>query len=264
MCKQMEKTLNYKKWWDSVAYDYERKVLSPLYPGVKNPVYDFVASLNSEEYKRVADLGCGRGELLIFLAERFEEVWGIDWSDKMLSVAEKTVKGKTNVHLKKLDIRNLKTLYGHFDLVFTINTIAPATPGDAKRILREIFKSLRAGGLFVAIFPSFDTVLYQRDLTYTAYVENRLPPREAREKTDDYFVGRNKLDLERGMYADDGVHSQKFFTEEEVNSLLTATGFQDVLMKKVLYPWDLAKKHGYGYFPGQPEIWDWFASARRP
>jgi len=260
----MKKTTDYKKWWDSLAYNYEGKVLSPLYPGVKNSIYDFVANLSSEKFKRVADLGCGRGEFLVFLADHFEEVWGIDWSERMLSVAEKTLKAKTNVHLKKLDIRDLKTWYGYFDLVFAINTIAPDTPGAAKRILREIFSSLRAGGLFVAVFPSFDAVLYQRELTYKAHVEDELPPIEAWEKTDDYFVRRNKLDLEKGMYADDSVHLQKFFTEHEVYSLLTTTGFRNIVMKKVLYPWDLAQKYGYGYFPGRPEIWDWFVNARRP
>ena len=260
----MDKTLEHRKWWDSLALDYEGKVLSPLYPGVTNPIYDFVSSLNSEEYKRAADLGCGRGEFLAFLSQHFDEVWGIDWSEEMLRVARKAIGGRANVRLKRLDMMDLRIFYGYLDIAFAINAIAPSSPEAAKRMVEEIFKSLRAEGLFVAIFPSFDAVLYQRELTYASYLENGLPPSEARRKADDYFLGRNKLDLEEGMYAEDGLHSQKFFTEEEICSLLKATGFEDMLTKKVLYPWDLAKKYGYGYFLEKPEIWDWFASARKP
>ncbi|MDH5363643.1 MAG: class I SAM-dependent methyltransferase [Dehalococcoidia bacterium] len=253
------------EWWDSIAFEYKSKVLSPLYPGVKNPIFKLVEGLNSKDYERVADLGCGRGEFLGFLSQRFKEVWGIDWSKNMLHVARKMHKGNKNVYLKRLDIRNLESLYGYFDLAFSINTITPYDISVAEEMVEEIFKALRAGGLFVSIFPSFDTVLYQRGLTYTSYIECGLSPEEAWQRTEDYFVRQRRLDLEKGAYtSEDGTHIQKFFTENEIHSLLQNAGFREIVTEKVLYPWELSKKYGYGYFPNKPEIWDWFASARRP
>lgn len=250
--------------WDSRAFDYKSKVLSPLYPGVKNPVFKFVYGLNSKQYERVADLGCGRGEFLGFLSQHFKEVWGIDWSKNMLHIAKKINKERKNVHLKRLDIRNLGTFYGYFDAVFSINTIAPYDISVAEDMVKEIFKVLRANGLFIAIFPSFDTVLYQRELTYASYLEQGLSSEEAWQKTDDYFVRRNKMNLEKGTYVDmDGIHVQKFFTETEIHSLLQGSGFKDIVTEKVLYPWALSRKYGYGYFPDKPEIWDWFSVARK-
>ncbi len=248
----------YLEWWDTLAYEYEPKVLSPFHQKVKNPLFTFVDSLDSREHKRAADLGCGRGGFLVFLSRHFEEVWGFDWSINMLRVARKELKGNSKVHLKRLDIRNLKNFYGYFDIVFSINAIAPADVSMAKDMLREAFSALNTHGIFVGIFPSFEAVLYQRELTYTDYIEQGFDCRDAWAKTDDYFVRQNKLDLEKGTYADDGTHIQKFFTENEIYSLLRGTSFKDVVTDKVLYPWELSKKYGYGYFPSNPEIWDWF------
>ena len=252
-----------REYWDSRAFDYKSKVLSPLYPGVKNPVWKFVDGLNSKQYERVADLGCGEGKFLGFLSRHFKEVWGIDWSKNMLHIAREKKKERKNVHLKRLDIRNLETFYGYFDAVFSINAIAPYDISVAEDMVKEIFKVLPAGGLFVATFPSFDTVLYQRELTYASYIEHGLSREEAWQKTDDYFVRRNKMNLEKGTYADDGVHEQKFFTENEIRSLLQSSGFKDIVTEKLLYPWEKSKRYGYGYFPDKPEIWDWFSVAYR-
>jgi SAM-dependent methyltransferase len=258
-----EKDREYMEWWDSIASEYEQKVLSPLYSGVKNPLFKFIEGLTPEDYERVVDLGCGRGEFLGFLSQHFEEVWGLDWSKNMLHIAKKTHKGNKNVHFKRLDIRNLETFYGYFDLAFSINTIAPYDTSVAEDMIKEIFKVLRADGFFAGIVPSFDTVLYQRELTYASCIQTGLSSEEAWQKTEDYFVKRNKMDLEKGMYAEDGVHVQKFFTENEIHFLLQDAGFKDIVTEKVLYPWELGRKYGYGYFPNKPEIWDWFCVARK-
>lgn len=257
------KDREYMEWWDSVASDYESKILSPLYPEVKNPIWDFVDQLSAKDYKKVLDLGCGRGDLLSFLSQRFEEVWGIDWSKNMLKIAENGNNSSKNVHLKRMNIRNLEIFYDYFDVIFSINTIAPYSATVAQEMLEEIFKALRVGGLLVAVFPAFDAVLYQRALTYAAYIEEGLTFSEAEQKTDDYFVRKNKLNLEKRTYADDGVHDQKMFTEDEIHSLLEEIGFKDIVTKKVLYPWELSRKHGYGYLPNKPEIWDWFSVAHK-
>lgn len=254
----MNRTTDCRKAWDSRALDYTEKILSPLYSGVKNPIYEFVKTLNANNYKRVADMGCGRGEFLTFLAQHFEEVWGIDWSDEMLRIASEKTQEYKNVFLRNLDIKDIECFSDYFDITFTINSILPNKPIEAKQMLQEIYSSLRKGGLFIAILPSFDTVLYQRQLTYDKYVEMGLYPEEAWQRTDDYFIRMKKLDIKNGMYADDGVHLQKFFTEYEIHYELNAIGFVNISSEKVLYPWNICQKYGYGYYPGKPEIWDWF------
>jgi len=258
-----KKDKEYMEWWDSIAPEYKSKVLSPLAPGVKNPIHGFVNKLNPKHYKRVADLGCGPGDFLGFLSKRFQEVWGIDWSENMLRMAAKRYGRKKNIHLEKLNIRNLKKYYGYFDAAFSINTIPSYSDTLAEEMLAEIFRSLREGGVFAAVFPSLDAVLYQRELTYARYIEEGLTSSEAWQKTDDYFIRRNKLNLETGTYADDGIHEQKFLTESEIYPFLQRVGFKDIMIDRVLYPWDECEKHGYGCFPDKPEIWDCFSAARK-
>lgn len=159
-----EKDKEYMDWWDSIAYEYESKVLSPLYSGVKNPVYNFVDKLDSRYYKRVVDLGCGRGKFLSFLSRRFKDVWGFEWSKNMILVTEKNLKGKKNVHLKRLDIRNMKPFHSYFDIAFSINSIVPHDMKVARNMTKEIYKILRKDGLFVGVLPSFEAVLHQREL----------------------------------------------------------------------------------------------------
>ncbi len=263
MRPKTRKDREYLKWWNSIAFEYESKELSPLSPKVKNPVFGFIEGLNSNDYQKVADLGCGTGVFLGFLSLHFKEVWGIDWSRNMLHIAKKKNRDLQNVHLKKLDIRNLRTFYGYFDAVFSINSIIASDISVDQEIVKEIHKVLRVNGLFVAIFPSFDAVMYQRRLTYTSHIKRGLNWEEALQKTDEQFVKRNKMNFTKGTYADDGIHEQKFFTENEIHSLLQNSGFRSIITEKVLYPWLLSKKHGYGYFPGEPEIWDWFCVARK-
>lgn len=258
-----EKDKEYAEWWDSLAQNYESKVLSPLDPSVKNPIFSFVSRLDFKNYKRVVDLGCGTGQFLPFLSKYFEEVWGFEQSENMLRLAKKRIQGTKNVYFKRLDIRNLKTYYGYFDIAFTINTIAPYDISLAEDIVKAIFLAIRKDGLFVGIIPSFDTILYLRELTFANYIEKELSDKESREKTDEHFIKQNKMDIEKGTYAEDGLHIQKFFNESEIHSLLRDAGFKDVTTEKVLYPWRLSKKHGYGYFPDKPEIWDWFFSAHK-
>jgi len=257
------KDKEYLLWWDSLANEYESKVLSPLYKGVKNPVFEFVTGVNSQVYKKAADIGCGSGELLVFLSEHFEEVWGLDWSRNMLRIARERLRGRKNVRLQRIDIRNLASFYDYFDIAFSINTIAPYDISVAKLMIREVFRSVRDGGLFIGVFPSFDTVLYQRGLTQASYVEQGLDSVKAWEKTDEYFIKRNKMDISKGTYAEDGIHTQKFYSESELRFLLQDAGFRDIATQKVLYPWELSRKYGYGYFPNQPEIWDWFCSSHK-
>ena len=142
--KLTEKDREYRVWWDSIAAEYESKVLSHLDNGVKNPIFKFVERLNPKDYEKVVDLGCGIGKFLGFLSQRFKDVWGFDWSKEMLRIAEETNKRNENIHLKRADIRDLKTFYGYFDAAFMINTLTTYDVSVAEDMIKETFRILRA------------------------------------------------------------------------------------------------------------------------
>lgn len=249
-------------YWDAIAHTYYDQVLSPLVEGVRNPLIPFIKGLNHERYPNVADFGCGTGTLLLLLCQYFKHVWGIDFSTKMLDIAKERTSECSNVQLELLDMRDLGKLYDTFDIAFMVNAIAVNhdTPGI---VLREINKCIHPNGLLAGIFPSFDTVLHLKELTYNKYISEGLSTHLADKKIREEFDKKHKMDEKDAFYSEDGVHIQKFFREEEIKDLIEKAGFTISRVEKVLYPWELCRKFGYGYFPGEDEIWDWFILAQK-
>ena len=74
--------------WSSAAGRYEEEFIDPDRPGVRNPLRPILTRLAADGAKSVADLGCGTGPLLPFLAEHFAEVFAIDFAPGMLDRAQ--------------------------------------------------------------------------------------------------------------------------------------------------------------------------------
>jgi len=250
-----------KEYWNSIAHEYD-ELLGPLTKGrgVVNPIYDFVKQLKHQEYERVADFGCGTGNFLLFLAKYFKEVWGIDFSEKMLEIARKKCGAYPNIRLEGLDMRDLQKLYGMFDIAFTINSIL--TDDSAPSIiLREIHRCLRPRGLLAGIFPSFEVVIELKNLIVENYISEGMSRSVAELIAYQEFVLPHKMDETKATYADDREHIQKFFYTDEIVRIIENIGFKVTCIDKVLYPWELYKEYGYAYFPGKPSMWDIFIVA---
>jgi len=242
--------------WSNVVEDYDEKILNPFLPEVINPLFDYIAKdLKEVKYKVVADFGCGNGKLVEILAkeEKFEKVYGIDYSDNMLKMAEKRCKNLQNVTYRKMDMTKLEEemeklgeeIYGKIDIAFSINSILPRNHKDTPIILHEIYNALKPGGLFIAILPSFDTVLYLKKLWYkrrTKHLKERYKYNikklrwicEARMDTWRKFHKHLKLNKHKHLYADDGSNVQRFIHEKEIKRLLKKAGFE-ILKKRESY-----------------------------
>ena len=250
-----------KNIWDSIALNYENNVLSPLSAKVQNPLFGCLNSLERAKYKRVADFGCGPGALLSFLAMPFEEVVAIDSSPVMIEKAKESHKEK-NIQYALMDMCNLKAIRSSIDIGIAVNSMASSSIKENQNMVNEISRSLRPGGLFVAIFPSFDTVVYLRQLTS----DSLLAAGQTKSETD-YIIHKEfdikfKMDIEKGLYADDTIHVQKLYTPSEISALIGKSGLRNFSeLEKVLYPWEITRRYQYGYFPGKPKIWDWFIVA---
>ena len=88
----------------------------------------------------------------------------------------------------------------------------------------------------------------------------------ALELTDEFFVENHRLDLESGLYADNGVHDQKFFRKRDLDILFKKAGLKLEVTKKVEYPWHYAKKYpGYNweFVDNLDRIWDWFCIVKK-
>ena len=268
--------------WDEAADAYDAWVIHPFAPHVDFPSRRHVRRLlatwkrKGELKRRVAfDLGCGRGQGLALFAGQVGFACGLDFSTRMLELSERVLKtrgispsryphrgglerlgndlrafhaGKKNgttTVLVEADMRNLAPLRRSADLALAINSISPARAADTARVFNQVVSTLKRGGVMMAVLPSLDAFQYLLALAKRRGV---------------HLPDAGRVD-EHGMFHEGG-EQQKFFAPAEIIQLCEASRLQVVALEKVRYPWSLMRRHGWGYFPGRPRLWDWGLVAR--
>jgi SAM-dependent methyltransferase len=261
--------------WSSIAYDYHAYILSPFAPEMvipdssgtcRNLLVNFLLSLPGSdlEHTRLADFGCGPGNLLLHLPKCIRNVVGIDRNETVLEVASgKAVDLGIRFEAMLGDFRHLD-FSEEFDIITSSNSILPEERSDVREALSVVRKSLNKTGKFAAIMPSFDTVLYLRNLWEIHYRQTISDERHIKRILRS-FDETKKLNRDTLSYADDGRTAQCYHTPESIESDFKACGLKIMSpLKKVYYPWTLTKRFDYGYFPAaKEEIWDWFVVAER-
>lgn len=247
------------KQWDRIARNYHDEVISPFQEGVRNPLPEALRRLRGARRLDIVEFGCGTGALLPLLSSRFRQVTAVDFSEGMLAEARKQPVG-SNVEFLCQDLRDLSALRARFDVAVVVNAVLAPDPRDVNTILGEIFESLRPGGRLYGVFPAMEPVLYQAMLIFEEEIGEVGEQKRALSRTR-RRLERSRFNFELGVY-DDGGLQQKFFYNFEITYRLKRTGFRDVRLGKVLYPWD-PEQIGYEMFPGRPPMWDWFVRARR-
>lgn len=113
-----------------------------------------LAKLRRIELRAVLDLACGTGALTTRLVAAVPVVVGLDASEPMLAVAQRTCQHLPNVELIHGDFRDF-TLDRSFDAVVcasnSLNYVANGS--ELSQVFRSVAKHLRPGGLMV-----FDTI----------------------------------------------------------------------------------------------------------
>src|SRR5207245_904699 len=180
---------------------------------------------------------------------------------------------RRRVKRKVLDMRDLKEVYGRFDIVFSTNSILPRQPSDTPRMLHEIKASLRPGGTFVAILPAFETVETLKRHELSLFVKRREQGRITGRFGIRHLLGRwdrwRAYHVDKRMsgrlgnsigrlgparfvwrkifvraigpwqYADDGANVQRFITSEQIQKMLKRAGLelQQECPQRVEYEW---------------------------
>src|SRR6185503_1306298 len=104
--------------------------------------------------KRVLDVGCGRGELVLQSAMRDAEAWGIDYADAAVEIAERALAGvdaslRERVYVRQMDVKALDFADGFFDVVFMMDVVEHLYPAELSLAFAELHRTIRPGGLLV-------------------------------------------------------------------------------------------------------------------
>ncbi|KAF8695730.1 Methyltransferase domain, partial [Rhizoctonia solani] len=144
-------------WSPTLYNNYVDFVYSDVSTG---PLFELVSLQPGE---RVADMGCGTGELTLRLQQLVGEqglVLGVDYSEEMLEVAKANgVKNLACCDLQDFVLPDrLKLLSGTFDAVFT-NSALHWCSRDPRGPVRAAKSLLKPGGRFVGEFCGYMTGL---------------------------------------------------------------------------------------------------------
>lgn len=115
------------------------------------PFFDLLALVDVRPNLKVADLGCGTGELTRHLAEALpnSRVTGIDNSPQMLDAARASVQPTSNLHFEQGDQAQLK---GEWDLLFS-NAALHWTENHSE-LIPQLYERLTPGGQIAVQVPS--------------------------------------------------------------------------------------------------------------
>lgn len=246
--------------WDAYADSYHRFIISPLQEDVQNPLFSEIDRLSAGDARVVIDLGTGIGDLLPRLATRFPVVHAVDFSEKMLETAKQRHGEYQNISFWQSDMRLLTTLGITADVIIAVNSVLMPSFGEVNTALVEINATLRKGGIFIGIFPSMESVLYNCMLVYEREYQKYGEEKQALRSTW-RIVEKRKYNFITCVY-EDGEERQKFYYEFELRHRLEAAGFKDIKITKVLYPWG-ERSGDYEDFFGMPEMWDWYVTATK-
>lgn len=244
--------------WSQAAADYEKEFVDPYNPEVKNPLVPALQQLASPQ-KSVADLGCGIGPLLPFLAENFGKVIAVDFAEGMLERARQRCRALKNIVWRQGDLTRPDTLDVQVDVAVAINSLVMPDVLDQEAALRQIHHCLRPGGAFLAIVPAMDAVHYHTMLLLDRALSSG-KPMDAARKNAAYLSEHENFDFAFGQFRYKGLE-QHFWQPFEVRHRCRKAGFRRIRLKKVLLSWE---HFSCGQeLRQQPPPWDWFVAAEK-
>ncbi len=245
-------------YWSKAADIYEKEFIDPYHPDVKNPLLETLKPF-ADKKKTVADLGCGVGPLLPFLAEHFGNVIAVDFAEGMLARAKKECRKLKNVTFLRSSLTDLSNLKTPFDLGVAVNSLVMPDVRDLDKSLLQICEHLNPGGTFFAIVPAMDAVHYHTMLLLDRALQSGKTLNAAR-KNAAYFGEHETYEFAFGQFHYKGLE-QHFWQPFEVRYRWRRAGFRNVRMKRLELSW-----HQFSCgkdLKGHPPPWDWFVRAEK-
>ncbi len=245
-------------FWSRAAQTYEDEFVDPYRADVQSPLMKALWRLGDRARRTVADLGCGIGPLLPFLAEHFHTVHAVDFAEGMLARARERCRGLANVHFLQRSFTDLSCLAGELDVAVAINSLVLPSLPDLEEALRQIRACLKPGGRFLGILPAMDAVHYYTMLVLDRALAAGLPLAAAKRNAA-YNAEHELHDFAFGQFRYKGLE-QHFWQPFEIRYRLRRAGFRKVRLARVLLSWE---QFACGIdLKDQLPPWDWFVSAR--
>lgn len=251
--------------WSESAAKYGSEFLDPFRDSVVNPLLTMLSEIGAEPSRKMtaADLGCGTGPLLQRLLNQFGEVIALDFAAEMLTQCRERLGPESSKKVRFLNraMHELDDLAGTLDVAVSVNSLVMPDLRVVDKTLRNIFAALKPGGRFLGVVPSIDAIHHHSLMLWDAYLDQGYSMEEA-ERLVATHMEHHMYDFAFGKFRF-GQLDQKFWQPDELRYHLMKSGFTDIRMVRLEYPWDDSLA-GYKLLKNHPKTWDWTFEARRP
>lgn len=201
-------------------------------------VVSLIKLLDLHPPMKILDLACGFGRHANRLAALGYSVTGIDQSADFLSLARKHArKMDVDVYYLQADMRHLEFVEEFDVVIMMFTTFGYFNDGDNFRVLENIARALKPGGMLGFDIPNRDVTL------------KTLLPAIVVEKNGDLMINRNSFDMVSGRW-----HNQRIVIRNGVRKdkpfsirLYNPTETRDLVQKA-----GMEVLHLYGDWSGQP------------
>lgn len=99
------------------------------------------------------DIGCGDGELLFLLKDRYKELWGIDIAQPRIDRISQKIGGDSNIHVRVEDVESRINFEDErFDTILALGILEHVF--NPYHVMQECRRMLRQKGTLIATVPN--------------------------------------------------------------------------------------------------------------
>lgn len=145
----------YNKKYFFDKYTYNSKARKFLAEGKDNNLplrLGILKNIKITNGEKVLDLGCGRGEGLVYFIKKGAIAFGIDYSKEAIRISKKNVDtlcGPNKDFLAQANAQNLPFKNETFQIVFLSDVVEHLYPKELDNCLKEVYRVLNKEGLLV-------------------------------------------------------------------------------------------------------------------
>jgi len=151
---------------------------------------------------RILDVGCGRGETILYCARHGADAYGLDYSAAALQIVQKRLSTTPHalharIHIARGDAKRLPFKDGSFDKVLMLDLVEHLHPWELEKALAEARRLLIAGGqLIIHTAPNrwYYLLGYPLYRLYQWSRGRRLPP-DPRSRFPFHYLHVNEQDI---------------------------------------------------------------------